>query len=120
MLFKAILIIFCTKNNVRRVDFISYSIWDNVLGFEWGRLTKLQKRALRIITNSKYNAHTEPLFKDLYLLKIKDIFDVQCMKFYNSSFYDMETRHYKSPGSRLFAQPDIQGKIKENIKAPRH
>ena len=47
-----------------------------------GRLAKLQitKRAVRIITNSKYNAHTEPVFKDLYLLKIIDIFDVQCMK----------------------------------------
>ena len=51
-------------------------------GFEWGRLAKLQKRAVRIITNSKYNAHTEPLFKDLHLLKITDIFDVQCMKFW--------------------------------------
>ena len=51
-------------------------------GFEWGRLAKLKKRAVRIIANSKYNAHTEPLFKDLHLLKITDIFDVQCMKFW--------------------------------------
>ena len=35
-------------------------------GFEWGRLAKLQKRAVRIVTNNKYNAHTEPLFKDLH------------------------------------------------------
>ena len=81
-------------------------------GFEWGRLAKLQKRAVRIITNSKYNAHTEPLFKDLHLLKITDIFDVQCMEFwykfsnntlpnyfrfmfqYNSSLYDIETRNH--------------------------
>ena len=51
-------------------------------GFEWDRILKLQKRALRIMTNSRYNAHTEPLFKQLYLLKVKDIFDVQCMKFW--------------------------------------
>ena len=50
-------------------------------GFEWGRLAKLQKRAVRTITNSKYNAHTEPLFKDLHLLNIADIYGVQCMKF---------------------------------------
>ena len=80
-------------------------------GFVWGRLARLQKRAVHIITNSKYNAHTEPLFKDLHLLKITDIFDVQCMKFwyklsnntlpnyfwsmfqYNSSLYDIETRN---------------------------
>ena len=51
-------------------------------GFEWDRISKLQKRALRIMTNSKYNAHTEPLFKQLHLLKVKDIFDVQCLKFW--------------------------------------
>ena len=50
-------------------------------GFEWDRISKLQKRALRIMTNSRYNAHTEPLFKQLHLLKVKDIFDVQCLEF---------------------------------------
>ena len=30
-------------------------------GFESDRIFKLQKRAVRIITCSKYNAHTEPL-----------------------------------------------------------
>ena len=48
--------------------------------FEWERLSKLQKRAISIMTNNKYNAHTDPLFKRLKLLKIKDIVDVQCMK----------------------------------------
>ena len=51
-------------------------------GFEWERLSKLQKRTIKIMTNSKYNAHTDPLFKSLKLLNIKDIFDVQCMKFW--------------------------------------
>ena len=51
-------------------------------GFEWDRISKLQKRALRIMINSKYNAHTDPLFKQLHLLKVKDIFDVQCLKFW--------------------------------------
>ena len=32
------------------------------------------------MTNSKCNAHTDPLFKSLKLLKTKDIFYVQCMK----------------------------------------
>ena len=51
-------------------------------GSEWDRISKLQKRALRIMTNSKYNAYTEPLFKQLRLPNIKDIFDVQCVKFW--------------------------------------
>ena len=50
-------------------------------GFEWYRISKLQKRALRIMTNSRYNAHTEPLFQQLHLLKVRDIFEIQCLKF---------------------------------------
>ena len=51
-------------------------------GFEWNRIFKLQKRALRIMENSKYNAHTETLFKELEMLKVSDIFNVQGMKFW--------------------------------------
>ena len=82
-------------------------------GFEWERLSKLQKRAIRIMTNSKYNAHTDLLFNSLKLLKIKDIFDVQCMKFwykfvnnnvptyfasmfrYNHELYEIQTRSHE-------------------------
>ena len=52
-------------------------------GCENSRLAKLQKRALRIICHSKYNAHTEPLFKASYLLKIDDIFTYFTLKFYH-------------------------------------
>ena len=36
---------------------------------------------IRIITVSKYNAHTEPLFKALDL-KIQDMLDLSTLKFY--------------------------------------
>ncbi len=43
----------------------------------WGhkpqRIIQLQKRAIRIITNSQYNAHTDPLFKKFKMLKVTDI-----------------------------------------------
>ena len=32
----------------------------------------LQKRAVRIISKAQFNAHTEPLFKKLNILRIKD------------------------------------------------
>ena len=51
----------------------------------WGSgsesIFNLQKRALRIINNSNYNAHTEPLFKSTKLLKIKDLCTLQELKF---------------------------------------
>ena len=52
----------------------------------WGTrgegILKLQKKALRIICLKKYNAHTEPLFKSLNVLKIQDIFNMSQLKFY--------------------------------------
>ena len=37
-------------------------------GFECNRIFTLQKKALRIITKSKFNSHTEPLFRELSIL----------------------------------------------------
>ena len=50
-------------------------------GFECNRLFKLQRRALKIMTNSKCDAHTEPLLKDLKLLRLDGILDIQRIKF---------------------------------------
>ncbi len=43
----------------------------------------LPKRAIRIVENSKYNAHTEPLFKLYRILKLSDVLTLQTMKVYN-------------------------------------
>lgn len=44
-------------------------------------LFKLQKKAVRIISCAKYNAHTEPIFKRLKPLKLPDICTLQKLKF---------------------------------------
>ena len=62
-------------------------------GFERERILRLQKRALQIMMNSKYNAHTDPLFKDLEMLKVKVIFDVQCLKLWYK-FINNELPHF--------------------------
>ena len=53
----------------------------------WGkssqRLFTLQKKALRILTNSKYNAHTKPIFKKESLLCLNDMFTLSCIKIYH-------------------------------------
>ena len=52
----------------------------------WGnsgnRLLRLQKKAIRIIYNKGYNAHTEGLFKTHNILKIHDIFYLNALKLY--------------------------------------
>ena len=51
-------------------------------GYDCNRLIILQKKIIRVITSSKYNAHTEPLFKKLNLLKLKDMMKHNTLKFY--------------------------------------
>ena len=51
-------------------------------GFKQNRIFQLQKKAIRTITRSKYNAHTEPLFKKLNILKVNDIQIRKLYKFY--------------------------------------
>ena len=41
------------------------------------RISKLQKKAIRFLTNSKFNSHTAPLFNQL---KAVDIFKLACFK----------------------------------------
>ena len=57
----------------------SISNWE----FNANKIVRLQKRAIRVITNSKYNAHVEPLLKKLNLLKINDIFRNSLLKVYH-------------------------------------
>ena len=51
-------------------------------GFDPGRVGTLQKRAVRLITGSKYNAHTDPILKKTGLLQLEDIFNISVLKFY--------------------------------------
>ena len=62
------------------------------LGFDCYTIEKLQKRCQRIISCSKYNAHSEPLFKVLDILKIEHLFSwsLQCVP--RSSIHDHDTR----------------------------
>ena len=59
---------------------INYCIM--IWGYQRNRITSIQKKVMRIITLNRYNSHTEPLFKNLKLLKIEDMLKLQELKFY--------------------------------------
>ena len=69
-----------TNSQLKLFTFSQYCIlsW----GFKSDRIFKLQKRAVRIITCSKHNPHTEPLLKILNLLKIEDIMKTKALNLY--------------------------------------
>ena len=59
---------------------ITYGIM--VWGYQGNRLNNIQKKVIRIITSSRYNALTEPLFKQINMLKLEDLLQLQQLKFY--------------------------------------
>ena len=45
------------------------------------RFVKMQKKAVRVIKNMSYTAHTGSSFKELKILKIQDVIDLEVLKF---------------------------------------
>ena len=65
-------------------------------GFACTRLNKLQKRITRTITFSRYNAHTSPLFKSLWLLTLDDMLKVNVLKFHHKYLHNELPPYFSS------------------------
>ena len=53
-------------------------IWGGTSDQHLNKILLLQKRAVRIITNSSYLQHSDPIFSHLNILKIKDLYFYSC------------------------------------------
>ena len=76
-------LLLCIKSmlyNTLILPYITYVIM--VWGYQGNRLNKIPKKAILIITSNRYNSHTEPLFKQLNMLKLEDLLKLQQLKFY--------------------------------------
>ncbi len=58
---------------------LSYGIlaWGNSTQTALRQTTLLQKRAIRLINNAKYNSHTDPLFRGARVMKLTDLLEYQ-------------------------------------------
>ena len=72
-----------TLYNTLILPFFNYCIlmWGATIN-DGNLLHRLQKKPLRLISSSNYIAHTEPICKKLFLLKLTDMFPVAVWKFY--------------------------------------
>ena len=100
----------------------------------WGqkcnKLLKIQKKMVRVIVKQKYNAHCNPIFKKLKVLKIHEMYKLSLYKFYykfqhkelpvnllnlklrfQNDFHNYQTRHrnqlHINPLSHAFAEQKI-------------
>jgi hypothetical protein len=86
---------------------ISYSIsvWGNVSMSDKKKIFVLQKKALRCISNSRYNCHTNPLFVKYNLMKFEDIYKLNCCRLYYS---------YKKDSLPTFHRSIFENQIQRN------
>ena len=48
-------------------------VWASTYPTNLKRIVVLQKRIIRVMNNSKFDAHTDPIFRDLHVIKFHDI-----------------------------------------------
>ena len=68
--------------NYAILPYLNYAIlaWGNSTS-QCNKLLLLQKRAVRILSKTSYRSHTNPLFAELNILKMDDLFNLNLGKF---------------------------------------
>ena len=69
--------------------YINYELL--IWGKESHRIDTLQKKTIRQVTNSTYNAHATPLFKREGVLKVQDMLKLRLQKLYFKLSYGLFT-----------------------------
>ena len=69
------------------VSYMNYGLL--LWGIHSHKLELLQKKALRLMTNSNYLAHTTPLLIKHGLLNVRDMYKLKLLKFYYKLSYDL-------------------------------
>ena len=81
-----------TMYNAHVSSILSYCtiIWSGAAETTFKSLITIQKRIIRNITHSAYDAHTDPLFKTTKILKIRDIINLQIgLYFYKTNLHNL-------------------------------
>ena len=84
-------------------SYINYELL--IWGKESHRVDTLQKKAIRQVTNSTYNAHTTPLFKREGVLKVQDMFKLRLLKFYYKLSYGLLPQYFNCYRDVIKKQP---------------
>ena len=95
--------------------------WSFTAQYNIDKIFLLQKKCIRLISFAKYYDHTDPLFKSLNIMKVKDIFMLQVIKFMyqfrndslpdslNSLFRSVRTVHlYNTRFPNSFYVPQVE------------
>ena len=89
------LLVLQTLYNTLIRPYFNYCIlaWGTTINND-NRLHLLQKKVLGLISNSNYIAHTEPIYKNLRLLKLTDMFPIAVWKFYYKLMNNQQPEYF--------------------------
>lgn len=85
-------------------------------------LILLQKKAIRIVTNSKYNAHTAPLFQATGILPLQELCDFTKLQFFYDFINNKLPTSFQGQWSRnneRIIGPSLRNALEFNIPTPR-
>ena len=101
-------------------------VWGLTYHSNLKRLVTLQKRAVRTISRSAFDAHTDPIFKSLKLLKFENIVSLQVAKimylyksgqlpdsFQNMFFTGQEIHNYNTRNRSFFRLPSCRTNVRK-------
>ena len=99
------------------------TIWSSTSQSNLKAISKLQKSAIRILARKSYNAHTEPLFKQLKILpfnKLIEFFNLQFMQRYHQGLLPQALNHtwISNQERRNEAQLVMLLRNRENLHIP--
>ena len=92
----------------------------------WGKhgneLSILQKRALRVISKSNYSSHSEPLFKNMLLLKLEDMYTLSALKFHFKHMNDLLPQYFYEmfKDEALTHQHHTRNRLATYLQKPNH
>ena len=92
------------------------SVWGAAPTSTIGRLNVLHKKGIRHVCNSKYNAHTEPLFIKEDILKLEDLFKLQCNKIMYKKINKTLHSYHTSKLRTNFEITERHSKFQDDVK----
>jgi len=87
------------------------------------RIVTLQKKAIRILTSSRYNAHTANLFYQLKIMPFDKIIQIQKLKYMHSIVYEYAHASFSGTWTRninRFTEHNLRNNDDFTLPAPRY
>ena len=93
-------------------------IWGSAYDITLDPLIKMQKKAIRLVNNSHYLEHTAPIFSSLKIIKVQQVFKLNCLIFMYKCAKNDKFPNFKQ---RLFRNSDVHThntRINEHYRIP--